>query len=92
MKINRFRYYITYGTMEEHVIDANETPKMYVATSSAFRINIKKEEDDVPTLKDRTSYPYVDFYSTKNQSREYAIQKICEFFAGQMQLGRKYEY
>ena len=64
--------------MEE--IEVRETPKCYIGTYC----RILKADDDTPRLKDRTSYPYVDFYSTKDQSKEYAVKKILEFFKKEM--------
>ena len=80
-QIIHYRYYISLNKMEAYAIDIKkETNKCYFGTHRMF----KKSEDDIPALKDRTSYPYVDFYSTKDSSMEYAILKICKFFADVM--------
>ena len=79
MTIKYYRYLIAMRCMTEEELEVSETNKCYFGP---FRI--LKTDDDMPRLKDRTSYPYVDFYSTKDQSKEYAIKKILELFEGEM--------
>ena len=82
MTITYYRYKITYGYMTTGNIQVRETPKLYVAThENPYHYHqIRKEDDDIPVLKDCTTYPYIDFYSTKDQSSEYAIRKMLEYF------------
>ena len=82
MTITYYRFSISRGYMTVEEIEVRETQKMYIGSDCGCRI--RKDEDDIPVLKDRTSYPFVDFYSTKDPSREYAIEKILEFFRGEM--------
>lgn len=81
MKITNYRYKISMRYMMVEEIEVRETPKMYIGSSGC---RIRKDEDGVPVLKDRTSYPFIDFYSTEDPSREHAIEKILEFFREEM--------
>ena len=82
MIITYYRYKISMRYMMAEDIKVRETQKMYIGSDSGCRI--RKDEDDIPVLKDRTSYPFIDFYSTKDPSREHAVGKILEFFRGEM--------
>lgn len=77
MEIIYYRYLISYGrinTIKLKVI--KETPKCYFTDDNK---RILKSDDNIVQIKDRTCYPYIDFYSTKDQSREYAVRKIIEY-------------
>lgn len=80
MIIIHYRYKIAMGYMMKEEIEVRETQKCYIGSNC----RILKADDNVPRLKDRTSYPFIDFYSTKDTSREYAIEKILEFFREKM--------
>ena len=81
MKIIHYRYKIAMGYMMcEEIEVIKETSKCYFGNCC----RILKSDDGVPVLKDRTTYPFIDFYSTENQSREYAIECILQFFKRQM--------
>ena len=76
-----YRYKISMGYMIREEIDiVKETPKCYFGKYC----RILKKDDGIPVLKDRTTYPFIDFYSTKDPSREFAVEKILEFFRGEM--------
>lgn len=78
MKITFYRYYIALGRLNEFEYnDVIEHKKTYSCYGGERRL--KKENDGVACIHDRTSYPYIDFYSTENSSREFAIDKIIEF-------------
>ena len=80
MIITHYRYKIAMGYMITEEIEVRETEKCYIGSNC----RILKSDDDTPRLKDRTCYPYVDFYSTKDPSREYAVERILEFFREEM--------
>ena len=75
--IHSYRYCISLGCMNEDVVSVQEKAKSYIGEGFRFL----KSEDGVADIRDRTSYPYITFYSTKNPSREYAVRKIKEFFS-----------
>ena len=76
MEINFYRYYISYGKLRcFHYKTYKETPKCYWVDDG----RLLKSDDGVATIKDRTSYPYIDFYSTKDSSMEFAVKSIIEF-------------
>ena len=76
-----YRYCIALHKMYRWVVKiTKETPCFYMNACT----RIKKEDYGYPIFKDRTSYPYVDFYSTKDTSREYAIRNILEMFKRDM--------
>ena len=81
MIIVHYRYKISMGYMMMEEIEViKETPKCYFGS----HCRISKNDDGIPILKDRTTYPFIDFYSTENQSREYAVENILQFFKNQM--------
>lgn len=80
MIITHYRYKISMGYMMKEEIEVRETERCYIGS----HCRILKDHDGIPVLKDRTSYPYVDFYSTENPSREFAIENILELFKEQM--------
>ena len=79
-KIIYYRYYIPSCVMYVEEIEVYETPKCYIGE----HCRIFKKADDVPRFVVRVGYPYVDFYSTKDQSREHAIEKVLEMFKEEM--------
>ena len=81
MTITHYRYKISMGYMMKEEIEVRETDKCYIGSNC----RILKLHDGIPVLKDRTCYPYVDFYSTKNPSREFAIKNILEMFRRSME-------
>ena len=78
MTITFYRYYISSGCLKSWDIEIKkETDKCYFGwTGQRFL----KENDNTPVLKDRTSYPYIDFYDTKDNSRLHAVDRIVDFF------------
>ena len=76
--INRARWYISLGQLEilppERI--AKETPKCYFGITGTRYL---KAEEGEAGIKDRTNYPYVDIWSTKDLPRAAAVQKILEF-------------
>lgn len=76
MEINFYRYFISYGKLScFNFKECKETPKCYWANGR----RLLKSDDGVADIKDRTSYPYIDFYSTKDSSREFAVKNIIKF-------------
>ena len=77
MTIKFYRYKISLGILcEEDIEIVKETPKCYFGKYC----RLLKSEDGKADIKDRTCYPYIDFFDTKNPSREHAVSKIAEFF------------
>ena len=87
-----YRYYITYECLKCYDVEiVKETPTFfYLADGSKIgtqnRTKIKKIEDGKVVLKDSTSYPYIDFYSSKDSSKEFAIENILQYFKNRMEL------
>lgn len=80
MKIVRYRWLISYGTIQEEEFDVEEKEKSYIGTYNYGGVcRFLKSSDDKAKIKDRTTYPYIDFFSTKDSSKEYAIGKIIDF-------------
>lgn len=93
MKIKFYRYFISYETLSCYTFDVtSETKKHYILAENSFigtqrRTKIAKEDDGIAIFKNRTLSPYIDFYSTENSSRDFAIENICEYFKSKM-IGR----
>lgn len=85
-----YRYFITYGRLMDYDVEVEkETPTYFFLVNGSSingqnRARIPKKEDGIPILKDSTHYPYIDFYSSKDQSREFAIKNILEYFRDRM--------
>lgn len=88
MKI--YRYFITYERIVCYEVNVTrETPTyFFLADGSTIngqkRTKISKKEDGIPVLKDGAHYPYIDFYSTKDSSMEFAIENILQYFKDRM--------
>ena len=80
MKIIHYRYKIDMRCMVCEEIDVRETENCYIGEYC----RILKSDDGIPRLKDRTSYPYVDCYSTKDTSKGNAIRSILKMFMRDM--------
>lgn len=78
MTIKRYRYYISHGHLEGTEMEVErETDKCY-HTKNGCRL--LKKDDGEANIKDRTTYPYIDFFSTTDSSRENAVKSIIKFF------------
>ena len=75
--IKRYKYLISFGILRLDAIPVRETEKAYIGMVNRFL----KSEDGVADIKDRTCYPYITFYSTKDPSREFAVKSIRKFLA-----------
>lgn len=90
MKIKFYRYFVALEKLCSYTIDVTkETNKHYLLADGSFiggqrRTKIAKEDNGISILKDRTCYPYIDFYSTENPSRDFAIENICKYFKNNM--------
>ncbi len=78
-----YTYYISDGRIDAfHHKVVKETEKSYHTTSPYNAYNngiLKKTDDGKVILKSKTKYPYIDFFDSKNPSRERAVKKITEF-------------
>ena len=85
-----YRYFITYACLSSFEVEVvKETPTyFFLADGSTIngqkRTKISKKEDGIPVLKDSSHYPYIDFYSSKDSSREFAIENILQYFKDRM--------
>ncbi len=84
--ITLYRYFISYGYVISYKLEIErETPSFYyfvenTSVAGMKRTKIHKEEENKAIVKDPTHYPYVDFYSTENDSYEYAVENILNRF------------
>ena len=80
-----YRYFVTYSRLSCYDVEVTkETPTYFYLASgskngSQNRTKIAKKENGKAVLKDSTHYPYIDFYSTEDQSREFAIENIIKY-------------
>jgi len=76
--ITLYRYRIALGNLDctTHKI-VKETDKCYFCEDGR---RFMKEDIDKADIKDRTNYPYVDYFSTKAVTRQQAVKKIKDFF------------
>ena len=85
-----YRYFITYGRLIDYEVEVvKETPSyFFLADGSVIngqkRTKISKKEDGISVLKDSAHYPYIDFYSSKDSSKEFAIENILQYFKDKM--------
>lgn len=82
MKIILWRYYISLGHLWKFEFDdVVETAKTYrCKTEDGESRVLMKANDGVADIHDRTNYPYIDFYSTGDSSRKFAVEQIYKFF------------
>ena len=86
-----YRYFVTYCKLRSYEVEVEkETPTFYFLKPNSYinnekRVKIRKDEEDQVVLKDPCHYPYIDFYSTENPSREYAIKMILQDFKNNME-------
>lgn len=77
MVIVNYRYSILTHTVKREEIDVRETQKCYVGEYC----RMFKREDDIAMLKGAASaFPYIEFYSTKDPSKEHAVENILKYF------------
>lgn len=75
--ITLYRYHISLGnlTCKTYKI-LKETEKCYFCEEHT---RFLKTEENQADIKDRTSYPYIDYFTTKEITREYVVKKIKTF-------------
>lgn len=87
-----YRYFITYGCLNCYEVEViKETPTYFFLADGSYvgiqkRTKISKKENGKVILKDSAHYPYIDFYSTENQSREFAVENILKYFRDRMEI------
>lgn len=85
-----YRYFVTYECLTCYEVEVvKETPSYFFLAEGSFigsqkRTKISKKEDGKVILKDSAHYPYIDFYSTENQSIEFAVENIMKYFMDKM--------
>lgn len=86
-----YRYFVTYECLDCYEVEVvKETPSFFFLAKGSkigpqVRSKISKKEDGKVVLKDSTNYPYIDFYSTENQTREFAVENILKYFKNHME-------
>ena len=75
--ITLYRYRIALGSLDctAHKI-IKETDKCYFSEDGK---RFMKENEDTADIKDRTTYPYIDYFTTKAITRKQAVKKIKDF-------------
>ena len=87
--IKVYRYYVIDNYFTSYTVKAiKETPSYYFLAPNTFidgrkRSKLMKNEECIGILK-RTRNAYVEFYSTEDMSKEFAIENILQYFKEQM--------
>ena len=76
-----YRYKLSYGVIEnaQTFKVERETPLCYFTEGNR---RFMKEEDGKAVIKDRTSYPYIDFWSANFVEKNDAVKAFKNFFEG----------
>lgn len=85
-----YRFFITYNCLKCYEVEVvKEMPTFFFLADDSYigiqkRIKIPKKDNGKAILKDSAHYPYIDFYSTENESREFAVENILKYFKAGM--------